>query len=100
MEILGGGSGIDDLQIIVRSEMQKALEPGAGVLGSRAFKAVRQKQDQSAKPLPFIFGAGDELVHDRLGGIPEIAVLRFPRDEAVGKVQTVTVFETEHARFR
>src|SRR5438477_5319823 len=72
MKVLRGGGGIDDLKIVVGGKMKEAFQACAGVLGSLAFEAVRQEQDQPAEPLPFVLGAGDELVHDRLGGVPEI----------------------------
>src|SRR6185436_18144748 len=51
----------------------------------------------AAKPLPFVLGAGNELIDDRLGCVPEIAVLRLPQNETVGIIEAVTIFEAKHA---
>jgi len=80
MKVLGGGGGINDLKIIPDCAHQKAFEPGAGMLRALSFESVRQEQYQSAQSLPFLLGAGDELVHNRLGRIPEVAKLRLPED--------------------
>ena len=57
---------------------EKTLQARAGMFGSLAFEAVRQKQHQAAEAFPFIFGAGDELIDDDLRHIPKIAELRLP----------------------
>ena len=59
-----------------------------------------QEQDQAAEPLPFVLRADNELIHNRLGGIPKIAVLRLPYNQGVGIIQAVAIFETENAGFR
>src|SRR5437867_1370199 len=100
MKVLRRGGGINDLQVVLGGEVEETLEPRARVLGPLPFEAVRQEQDQPAEPLPLIFRAGDELVDDWLGGVPEIAELRFPHDQSVRIIETVTVFKTQHAHFR
>ena len=69
------------------------------MLGSLAFKAVRQQQNEAAQPLPFVFSAGDKLIHDRLRNIPEVAELRFPEDETVRIIEAVAVLESEDCGF-
>src|SRR6266404_2414660 len=100
MIVLRGSSWINDLDVVIRCEMKETLQSGAGVFWALAFVPVRQQENQATQPLPFLFRAGDELVHYRLGGIPEISVLRLPQNETIGIVQAVTVFETKHTRFR
>ena len=82
MKILSGSRWINDLHIVFGAEMQKSFEARAGMFGALAFEAMRQKQHKAAEAFPFVFGAGDELIDDRLGGIPEIAELRFPQTRA------------------
>ena len=78
VEILRGGGGIDDLQVVFGGEMEEAFEARAGMLRALALEAVREQQDQAAELLPFFLSTGDELVHDGLSRVPEITVLSFP----------------------
>ncbi len=78
MKILRRRARIDHLDVVVHAQHQEAFQAGAGVLGSLALEAMGQEQDQPAEPLPFLLGAGNELVHDRLRHVPEIAELRLP----------------------
>src|SRR5688572_9371398 len=69
------------------------------MLWSLAFEAVRQEHDEAAKPAPLVFSAGNKLVDDDLGCVPEITELRFPRDECIREVEAIAVFETQDAGF-
>src|SRR5438876_650334 len=80
-------------------QIAKALQPRAGMLRPAPFEAVGQEQHYSAQTPPFVFRAGDELIDDHLRGIPEIAELRLPCDQALRTVEAVTVLKAEHARF-
>src|SRR5207302_4938510 len=99
MEVLRWRRRINDLQIIFSRQMKEALEARARMFGARSLKPVRQEQPQAAETLPFVFGAGDELIDDRLRNVPKIAVLRFPEHQPVRPIQAVSVFEAEHAGF-
>src|SRR5438094_852844 len=66
---------------------------------SLALESVGQEQHQPAQPAPFLLGVGDELVDDDLGGVDEVAELRLPQNEAVGAVEAIAIFETEHTDF-
>src|SRR5436190_5531968 len=70
------------------------------MLGALPFHSVRQQHDQATEPLPFVLGAGNELIDDRLGGIPEIAKLGLPQNQTVGTIKRVTVFESQHTDLR
>ena len=94
MKVLRGRRRINHLDVVLGCEMQETLESSAGMFRALPFVAVRQQQDQAAEPLPLVFGAGDELIHNRLGRIPEIAVLRLPQNEPVGIIEAIAVFES------
>ena len=69
------------------------------MLRSLAFVAVRQQQDDAARPLPFRFRRNDELIDDGLRAIREIAELRFPQAKHVRVIERIAVIEPEHGRF-
>ena len=48
---------------------------------------------------PLVFAGGDELVDDDLRAVGEVAELRFPEHERLGKVAAVAVLEAEHGGF-
>src|SRR5215472_13225256 len=91
---------VDDLQVVLGRYLKQPLQPRARVLGTLPLITVRQQQHQSVEPLPFVVRAGDELVNIWLGRIPEIPVLRLPRDQSIRAIETITVLETEHSGFR
>src|SRR2546421_10646261 len=62
MEILGRCGRVSHLQVVLGGEMKEALEAGAGMFRALSFVTVRQQQDQTAEPLPFVLGACDELI--------------------------------------
>src|SRR6267378_1165024 len=95
MEILSGRCRINDLHIVFGAEMQKSFETRAGMLRTLAFKAMGQQQNEAAEAFPFVFRAGDELIDDWLGGIPEITELSFPENQPVRIVEAEAVLETE-----
>ena len=82
------------------SERQETLQPGAGMFRTAPFKAVRQQQHQPGQPPPFVLRGGDELIHDHLRGIPEVAELCLPPNECIGVIETVPILETEHTCLR
>ena len=55
MKILGCGSRITDLNIILCARLQKALQPRARMLRALAFVAMREQKHNPARPLPFRF---------------------------------------------
>src|SRR5262245_57815864 len=74
MEILRRRGWDSDLDVVLGSERQKALQPGARVLGSAPFESMRQKQNQATQPPPFCLGADEELVDHHLGRVGEVAI--------------------------
>ena len=95
VEVLGGGRAVRDADVLLRGELEEALEPRARVLGPVALVAVREQQRQ-ARGLPPLREAGDdELVDDDLRAVDEVAELRLPEDERVGRGDRVAVLEAE-----
>ena len=99
VEILRGGRGLADLDVVARGELQVALDAGAGVLRALAFVAVRQQQHEAAEQAPLVFAGGDELIDDDLRAVGEVAELRFPQHQGFRVVAAVAVLEAEHAGF-
>src|SRR6185437_12344495 len=88
-----------DLDIVLSREREKSFEPRAGMFRTHAFKSVRQQHDQTGQPVPFVFRAHNKLVEDDLRDVDEIAELRFPQNQTVRPIETVTVFKTERGVF-
>ncbi len=81
---------------MIGAQLQEAFQPGARVLGTLAFVAVRQEQGQAAQAAPLGFTGSDELVDHHLGAIGEITELGFPDDQGVRRSRGVAVFEAQH----
>src|SRR5437899_1073623 len=96
MEVLRWSRRIHHLDIVISGETKKALQPSAGMFRPAAFKPMRQEQHDSAEPPPFVFRAGDKLIHNHLRGVPKIAELRLPDDQPLRAIQAVAVLKTEH----
>ena len=84
MEVLPGGGGLADLDVVARGELQIALNAGAGMLRPLAFVSMREKHDNAGEQIPLVFAGGDELIDDDLRAVGEIAELRFPGTRASG----------------
>ena len=96
VEVLGRRRDVTDLHVATGTELKEPLETGTAVLGTLAFVTVREQHDEMAGALPLRLGRGDELVDDDLSAVGEIAELRFPEDEGIGRMERVAVFEAEH----
>ena len=75
--------------------LQEALDAGAGVLRTRALVAVREQQRQPRGLAPLGQAAGDELVDDDLGAVGEVAELRLPEHQRLGRLGRVAVLEAQ-----
>jgi hypothetical protein len=80
-----------------RRELEEALEPRARVLGALALVAVRQQQRQPRGLPPLRQAGDDELVDDHLRAVDEVAELRLPEHERLGRRDGVAVLEAQHA---
>ncbi len=95
MEVLRGGGGLGDLDVVLCGELEVTLHAGAGVLGALAFVAVGEEHDKAGEQAPFDFAGGEELVDDDLGAVGEVAELGLPEDEGLGVVAGEAVLESE-----
>src|SRR5579875_2091866 len=68
------------------------------MLGSLPLVAMRQQHHHAAVALPFRFAGGDELIDDDLGAVSEITELRFPQNQRMRRIQTITELETQDRR--
>src|SRR5207342_1026874 len=100
MEELARGRAVDDADVVLRRELEEALEARARVLGPVAFVAVRQQERQARRLSPLRAAGHDELVDDDLGAVHEVAELRLPEHERVGSRDRVAVLERERSVLR
>jgi hypothetical protein len=99
VKILRGRRRLANLHIVVRRQLEESLHARARVLGPVAFVSVRQEQHQPRQQAPLVLAGTHELVDDDLRAVGEIAELRLPQHERVGKLAAVPVFETHRGRF-
>ena len=97
VEVLRGGRAVGDPDVLLRRELQEALQPRARVLGPVALVAVREQQRQPRRLPPLRERGGDELVDHDLRAVREVAVLGLPEDERLRRSRGVAVLEA-HAR--
>src|SRR5208282_4367096 len=60
----------------------------------------REQQHDAGKQIPFVLARRDELVDHDLRAVREIAELRFPKRERLGKIAAEAVLETQHRGLR
>src|SRR5205807_1520448 len=87
------------LHVVLRAQLQEALEARRGMLGPGPLVAVRQQQREAAETLPLGLARADELVDDDLGAVGEVAVLRLPDHERLRIGGRVAVLESHHRLF-
>ena len=59
VEIVGRRGDVAHLDIVLRAELQEALEPRGAVLRPLSFIAMRQQQDEAVGAQPLGFGRGE-----------------------------------------
>src|SRR6185369_10153048 len=100
MKILRRCRRITDLEIVLRTQLQVALEACARMLRSLSLVTMRQQHSEPRSLFPLVFGSGDVLIDDRLCTISEITKLRFPKHEGGFVDDCVAILKSEHALFR
>ena len=95
MEVLSRGRRLADLDVVLAAELEVALHAGARMLRPLPFVAVREEHHDARKEPPLVLARGDELIDDDLGAVGEVAELRLPADQGLGKVAAVAVLEAE-----
>jgi len=86
MEVLPRGRGVHDADVLLRCELQEALEPRARMLGTVPLVAVWEEERQARGLTPLREPGDEELVDDDLGTVDEVAELGLPEDEGLGAV--------------
>src|SRR6267142_94454 len=99
MKVLRCGGWLRDLDIVVRGQLQIALNACAGVLRPLSLVSMRKQHYEAAQQSPFVLTRRDELVNHNLRAVCEIAELRLPERQDFGIVPTEAVFEAEHSGF-
>ena len=99
VEVLRRRRQVADLDIVLRTLLEKAFQPRARVLWPLPFVAVRQQQDQAAVTLPLGLAADQELIDDHLRPVDEVAELCFPEDQRAGRIPGIAEIKAEHRRF-
>src|SRR5262249_18163687 len=87
VEVLCRRGRIADLDVVLGTLLEEALEARRGMLRPLSLETVRQEQRESREALPLVFRGGDELVDDHLRTVYEVAELRLPRHQGVGIVE-------------
>src|SRR5438309_4124601 len=96
MEVLRRSRWLADLDIVVRRELQVALNARARVLRTLALVSVRQQHHNARKQSPLRLASGDELVDDDLRAVREVAELRLPKHQRLRIVASETVLKPKH----
>ena len=99
VEVLRGGRAVRDAHVDVCGQLQEPLGARAGVIGPLAFVAVRQQQDERGLLSPLGARRQHELVENQLRAVDEVAVLRLPDHEPLGRLHVVAVLEADRGRF-
>ena len=99
-EVLRGGRAVGDADVVLGGLLEEALQAAAGVIRPLALPGVRQQQHQARDQAPLGLARDDELVDDDLRAVDEVAVLAFPQDQGVRRLDAVAVLEAERGVFR
>ena len=100
VKVLRGRRAVHEAHVDVGRRLEETLGACARVLGSLAFVAVRQQEHERRLQSPLRASRRHELVEDHLRAVDEVAVLRFPDDEAIGFLDVVAELEADDAGSR
>ena len=95
VEVLRRRRAVRDADVLLRGELEEPLEPRARVLGAVPLVAVRQQEREPRRLAPLREAGGDELVDDDLRAVDEVAELRLPQHERLGRGRRVAVLEAD-----
>ena len=100
MEVLRRRRRVRDADVLLRSELEEALEARARVLRPVPFVSVRQQQRQARHLAPLRHACDDELVDHDLRAVDEVPELRLPQHERLRRRDRVAVLEPERSVLR
>src|SRR5438309_10993712 len=95
VEVLRRGRRVGDPDVLLRGELEEALEPRARVLRTIPFVAMREEQREARRLAPLRHSGDDELVDHDLCAVDEVAELGLPEDERLRRRDRVAVLEAE-----
>src|SRR5699024_11019176 len=84
-----------DRQLVVRRQIEEALDARRRMVGALALVPVWKQQDDAGLLVPLGLAGRDVLVDDRLGTVDEVAELRLPHRQRLGASHGVAVLEAE-----
>src|SRR5205807_1204011 len=95
MEVLRRRRAVRDADVLLRGELQEALESRARMLRAVSFIAVREQEREARRLAPLRHPRDDELVDDDLRAVDEIAELCFPEHDRLRGRDRIPVLEAE-----
>ena len=98
VEVLRGGGGVGDPDVLLGAQLEKALQARAGVLGSLPLEAVGQEQREARVLAPLRQAGGEELVDHDLGHVHEVTELGLPEHHVGVGAHRVPVLEADDRR--
>ena len=78
VEVLCRRSAVRHYDVVLGSQLQKALEPATRMVRALAFPGVREQQHHAGDQVPLGLAGDDELVDYNLCRVNEVTVLRLP----------------------
>src|SRR5688500_487144 len=100
MEILRGGRAVGDPNVALGGLFEEALEARTRMLRPLPVAGVREQKDERRLLAPLRAGGDDELVKDDLSAVHEVAVLRLPQHQRLGRLHAVAELEADAGAFR
>ena len=95
VEVLGWGGAVGHANVALRGELEEALDAAARVLGAAALVPVGKQQREPRGLAPLGETGDEELVDHHLRSIHEVAELRLPQHQRLGRLRAVSVLEAE-----
>ena len=96
VEIVRGLRDVADEEVVSAAELQEPLHAARAVLRTHAFVAVRQQEGEAVHGPPLVFSCAQKLVKQDLRPVVEIAELRLPNGQAIGRCKGISVVESRH----
>src|SRR6188472_4212752 len=95
VKVLRGRRAVHDAHVDVGRPLEETLRTCTRVLGSLTFVSVRRQEHERGLQRPLRASRRHELVDYDLRAVDEVAVLRFPDDEAIGFLDVVAKLESD-----
>ncbi len=86
VEVLRGGRAVRDADVALGRQLRGSARAGRRSAPARPLVAVREQQRQPRGLAPLRQAARDELVDDHLGAVGEVAELRLPEHQRLGRL--------------